>query len=72
MAELKDSPGECAISPAPDEGGSYAAFSTDSVPPTQRTDYWHDGVLRRLDSPDSRPLQYFVIARRPDAIIPPP
>ncbi|HZE99547.1 MAG TPA: methyltransferase domain-containing protein [Planctomycetota bacterium] len=30
------------------------------------------GVLRRLDTPDSRPLQYFVIARRPDAIIPPP
>jgi SAM-dependent methyltransferase len=29
------------------------------------------GVLRRLDDPESRPLQYFVIARRPDAIIPP-
>jgi SAM-dependent methyltransferase len=28
------------------------------------------GVLRRLDDPDARPLQYFVIARRPDAIIP--
>ncbi|HLY73103.1 MAG TPA: class I SAM-dependent methyltransferase [Planctomycetota bacterium] len=28
------------------------------------------GFLRRLDDPHSRPLQYFVIARRPDAIIP--
>lgn len=28
------------------------------------------GVLRRLDDPETRPLQYFVIARRPDAIIP--
>lgn len=29
------------------------------------------GFLRRLDAPESRPLQYFVIARRPDAMIPP-
>jgi len=29
------------------------------------------GFLCRLDDPHSRPLQYFVIARRPDAIIPP-
>lgn len=27
------------------------------------------GLLRRLDDPETRPLQYFVIARRPDAII---
>jgi AraC-like DNA-binding protein len=27
-----------------------ATFSTDSVPPAQRIDYWHSGVLRRLDA----------------------
>jgi SAM-dependent methyltransferase len=27
------------------------------------------GLLRRLDDPETRPLQYFVIARHPDAII---
>ncbi|WP_284946681.1 hypothetical protein [Acidisoma cladoniae] len=26
------------------------SFSTDSVAPAQRIDYWHSGVLRRLDS----------------------
>jgi AraC-like DNA-binding protein len=29
---------------------SVATFSTDSVPPAQRIDYWHSGVLRRLDA----------------------
>jgi AraC family transcriptional regulator, positive regulator of tynA and feaB len=32
------------------ESGSLTSFSTDSVPPAQRPDYWHDGVLRRLDT----------------------
>lgn len=27
------------------------------------------GILRRRDDPETRPLQYFVIAKRPDAII---
>jgi len=29
---------------------SIATFSTDSVPAAQRIDYWHSGVLRRLDT----------------------
>lgn len=28
--------------------GSLVSFSTDSVPPAKRPDYWRDGVLRRL------------------------
>jgi AraC family transcriptional regulator, positive regulator of tynA and feaB len=37
--------------PPPGEvAGSLTSFSTDSVPPAQRPDYWHDGVLRRLDT----------------------
>ena len=30
--------------------GSLVSFSTESVPYAQRADYWHDGVLRRLDT----------------------
>ncbi len=31
------------------EGGELASFSTDAVPLAQRLDFWHSGVLRRLD-----------------------
>ncbi len=33
---------------------SLTSFSTDSVPPAQRIDYWHSGVLRRLDTAPGR------------------
>jgi AraC family transcriptional activator of tynA and feaB len=36
--------------PAGEGAGSLVSFSTDSVPPAQRPGYWHDGVLRRLDT----------------------
>ncbi len=30
--------------------GSIATFSADTVPPAQRMEYWHDSVLRRLNT----------------------
>ncbi|MDR3533567.1 MAG: helix-turn-helix domain-containing protein [Rhodopila sp.] len=36
--------------PLEEGAGSLVSFSTDSVPPAQRPGYWHDGVLRRLDT----------------------
>ncbi|WP_325351835.1 hypothetical protein, partial [Acidisoma sp.] len=36
--------------PSEAEAVSIASFSTDTVAPAQRIDYWHKGVLRRLDS----------------------
>ena len=33
---------------------SLMSFSTDSVPPAQRVDYWHSDVLRRLDTAPRR------------------
>jgi AraC-like DNA-binding protein len=30
--------------------GTLTAFSTDTVPPAHRLDYWHEDVLRRLDT----------------------
>ncbi len=30
--------------------GALASFSTDTVPPRDRLDYWHEDVLRRLDT----------------------
>lgn len=36
--------------PSEAEAVAVASFSTESVAPRQRVDYWHSGVLRRLDS----------------------
>ncbi len=40
---------------------TVSVFSTDAVPPRQRTAYWHESVLRRLDAKpcheDKRPFQ---------------
>jgi AraC-like DNA-binding protein len=36
--------------PLGEGAGSLVSFSTDSVSPAQRPRYWHDGVLRRLDT----------------------
>ena len=36
--------------PLGEEAGSLVSFSTDSVPPAKRPDYWRDGVLRRVDA----------------------
>jgi AraC-like DNA-binding protein len=35
--------------PLGDDAGQLASYSTDAVPHAQRLDYWHSGVLRRLD-----------------------
>jgi AraC-like DNA-binding protein len=35
--------------PLGEDAGQLASFSTDAVPHEQRLDYWHSGVLRRLD-----------------------
>ena len=37
------------VSPLDSDAGSLTSFSTNAVPLTQRLDYWHSGVLRRLD-----------------------
>ncbi len=36
--------------PLGEDAGQLASFSTDAVPHAQRLDYWHSGVLRRLDT----------------------
>lgn len=38
------------VPPLDADAGQLASFSTDAVPHAQRLDYWHSGVLRRLDA----------------------
>jgi len=43
--------------------GVLASFSTDAVPPKDRLDYWHEDVLRRLDTSPSAEMAPVFAAR---------